>query len=138
MCGASLAEMRCLFLMSKDPRVLNVKFRNVVTCPCLLSDLAHIIMRALYKQAIEFEVRYFTLISYLFMTFISSDTRATQRRASVTGIVLLKVNSTRTILPIAPSAIVPSQPESTTLVRDFILSFKELENYKSVHLQFTT
>ena len=69
------------------------------------------------------------------MTIISSETRATQRRASsATGIVKFKVNSTRTVLPLG---IVPSQPESTTLVRDFILSFKELENYKSVHAQLT-
>jgi hypothetical protein len=68
------------------------------------------------------------------MTIISADTRATQRRvSSTTGLVKLKVNSTRSVLPIAPLGIVPSQPESTTLVRDFILSFKELENYKSVH-----
>ena len=73
------------------------------------------------------------------MTIFSSDNnRASQRRASTTtGIVKLKVNSTRTILPPAPLGIVPSQPESTTLVRDFILSFKELENYKSVHIQPT-
>jgi len=58
------------------------------------------------------------------MTIISSDTRATQRRASsATGIVKLKVNSTRSVLPIAPVEIVPPQPEpeSTTLIRDFIL-----------------
>jgi hypothetical protein len=70
------------------------------------------------------------------MTIIFSDTRATQRQASsATGIV--KVNLTRTVR-IAPLGIVSSQPESTTLVRDFILSFKELENYKSVHIQLTT
>ena len=92
----------------------------------------------LYKQPTgrAFEVHYFPSYSYLFMTIISLDTttRATQRRASsATGIVKLKVNSTRTVLPATPIGIVPSQPESTTLVRDFILSFKELENYKSVH-----
>ena len=68
------------------------------------------------------------------MTIISSDIRAIQRRASsATGIVKLKFNPTRTVLPATPLGIVPSQAESTTLVRDFISSFKELESYKSVH-----
>jgi hypothetical protein len=61
------------------------------------------------------------------MTIISSETRATQRRASSAFKLIVKPDSARTILPLG---IVPPQPESTTLVRDFILSFKELESYK--------
>jgi hypothetical protein len=118
-----------------NPRVLNVKIRNVMTMPLSLFGSSKYFsdrLPVLYKQAVE--VHYFITSpsdSYLIMTIISSDTRATQRRlSSATGIVKLKVNSTR---PVAPLGTVSSQPESTTLVRDFILSFKELENYKSVH-----
>ena len=128
--------------MSKDPRVLNVKIRNVVTLPLSLfgSSSYHQTDCQLYINRPPWRLKFITSLSYsyLFMTIISSETRATQRRASsATGIVKLKVNSTRTVLPIAPLGIVPSKPESTTLVRDFILSFKELENYKSVYIQLT-
>ena len=39
-------------------------------------------------------------------------------------------DSIQTVIPSAPLKLSPPQPESTTLVRDFILSFNELENYK--------
>ena len=61
---------------------------------------------------------------------ITSETKATHRRASSAGVFKLKVK------PEGDTRIVPSgsrlgtQPEPTTLVRDFILSFKELETYK--------
>ena len=120
-----------------DPRVLNPK-RDVLALSLFgSSEYFSDRLPVLYKQATAVQVHHTSPSdSYLIMTIISSDTRATQRRASsATGIVKLKVNSTR---PVAPLGIVSSQPESTTLVRDFILSFKELENYKSVHIQLTT
>ena len=133
----------CQCLMSKDPRVLHVEIRNVISTPLSLfgSNSYHQIHFEIYINR-PWHLRFTTTslsYSHLFMTVISSETRATQRRASsATGIVKLKVNSTRTVLLLPPLGIVPSQPESTTLVRDFIHSFKELENYKSVHIQLTT
>ena len=66
--------------------------------------------------------------TYSIMTIITSEPRVT---------VKLEVNKPRnliqTILPLTPLRIDSPQPESTTLVRDFILSFKELENYKLVY-----
>ena len=76
------------------------------------------------------------MILYPVMTIISSETRATLVRSVFTLVratVKLEVkpeDSIRTVLPSTPFQIVPPKPESTTLVRDFILSFKELENYK--------
>ena len=54
------------------------------------------------------------------MTIISLETKASHRRVSAKP-------STRSVLPLG---IVAPGPESTTLVQDFILSFKELESYK--------
>ena len=75
---------------------------------------------------------------YPVMTIISSESRATPSLAQpvfalVRATFKLEVkpeDSIRTVLPSTPFEIVPPKPESTTLVRDFILSFKELENYK--------
>ena len=59
------------------------------------------------------------------MTIITSEPRVTLKLE-----VIKPGNSIQTALPSTPPRIVSPQPESTTLVRDFILSFKELENYK--------
>lgn len=67
------------------------------------------------------------------MTIISSETRATHHRraSSASGIIKVKPEraTTRTVSNL-PLGIVPLKQESTTLVQDFILSFKELEGYK--------
>ena len=69
------------------------------------------------------------------MTIIFLESKATQ--VQPVRVVKLEVkpgDSIRTVLPSTPLGNVPPKPlpvaESTTLVRDFILSFKELENYK--------
>ena len=59
------------------------------------------------------------------MTIITSEPRVTVKLE-----VIKLGNPLQTALPSTPLRIVPPQPESTTLVRDFIFSFKELENYK--------
>ena len=57
------------------------------------------------------------------MTRIPSEIRVKVKHEVKSG------DSIQTALPSTPLGIVPPQLESTTLVRDFILSFKELENY---------
>lgn len=63
------------------------------------------------------------------MTIISLETKASHRRVSSAK------PSTRPVLPLG---IVAPGPESTTLVQDFILSFKELESYKWVYVHLKT
>jgi hypothetical protein len=67
------------------------------------------------------------------MTIISLEKRVTQLDVAFKFVRVDHVtlgDSIRTVPTSAPLGIVPPRPESTTLVRDFILSFKELENYK--------
>ena len=59
------------------------------------------------------------------MTIITSESRVISVKLEVT-------KPGYSIQNVLPSTLTPLRivPESTTLVHDFILSFKELENYK--------